>query len=88
MPPTDLTDAGSQAPPAPRVRVVVLNYDGGEHVLRCVDALTKTTWPADALEIVLVDNASRDGSASAVKAAHPSVTLVPAGANLRPRSRS
>ena len=48
--------------PAPRVRLVVLNYNGGELVIRCVEHLERLDWPPDKLEIVVVDNASRDGS--------------------------
>ncbi|GIU85355.1 MAG: hypothetical protein KatS3mg008_2130 [Acidimicrobiales bacterium] len=48
------------------VRVVVLNYQGGEKVLRCLEHLASTDWPADRLELVVVDNASTDGSAEAI----------------------
>jgi GT2 family glycosyltransferase len=48
--------------PLPRVRLVVLNYNGGEQVVRCVEHLERLDWPADRLEIVVVDNASADGS--------------------------
>src|SRR5687767_3982634 len=66
----------------PRVRVVVLNFNGGELVLRCIDHLVKSAWPAEALEIVLVDNASTDGSDRVVEAAHPEVTVMRNHANL------
>jgi GT2 family glycosyltransferase len=66
----------------PRVRVVVLNHNGGEHVLRCLTALAATQWPADALEVVVVDNASTDGSVEKIAGGHPEVRLVPAGGNL------
>ena len=49
------------APSVPRVRVVVVNYDGGELTRRCVDLLEACERPRDALEIVLVDNGSQDG---------------------------
>jgi GT2 family glycosyltransferase len=61
---------------------VVLNHNGGEHVVRCVDALAATAWPADALEVVVVDNASTDGSVERLAAAHAEVRIVPTGANL------
>lgn len=48
----------------PRVRVVVVNYNGNGFVRRCIDALVDTDWPADRLDIVIVDNASVDGSAN------------------------
>jgi GT2 family glycosyltransferase len=49
-------------PPAPRVRLVVLNYNGGDDVVRSVEALAGLDWPAERREIVVVDNASTDGS--------------------------
>jgi GT2 family glycosyltransferase len=60
----------------PRVRVVVLNYDGGDMTLRCLDALRDVDWPDDALEIVMVDNASIDGIAPQVRRTRPWVELV------------
>ena len=38
-----------------------MNHDGGELTRRCLDLLEACDWPRDALEIVLVDNGSRDG---------------------------
>jgi GT2 family glycosyltransferase len=61
---------------SPRVRVVVLNYDGGDMTLRCLEALRQVDWPEDALEVVLVDNASIDGLAPRVRAELPWVHLV------------
>jgi GT2 family glycosyltransferase len=46
----------------PSIRLVVLNYNGGGHIVRCLEALTKLDWPADRLDLVVVDNASADGS--------------------------
>jgi N-acetylglucosaminyl-diphospho-decaprenol L-rhamnosyltransferase len=65
----------------PRVRVVVLNHNGGAHVLRCLDALSSTDWPADRLEVVVVDNASTDGSVEQIAKEHADVHIVPAGGN-------
>jgi GT2 family glycosyltransferase len=44
----------------PLVRVVVLNFDGGQLTIDCLDSLLGSDWPADRLEIVLVDNGSLD----------------------------
>ena len=44
----------------PLVRVVVLNFDGGDMTLECLDSLLATDWPSERLEIVMVDNASLD----------------------------
>jgi N-acetylglucosaminyl-diphospho-decaprenol L-rhamnosyltransferase len=64
-----------------RVRVVVLNFNGGWAVESCIAALLATDWPAGALDVVLIDNASTDGSADAVVASHPEVRLVRNGTN-------
>lgn len=61
---------------SPRVRLVVLNYNGGEFVLRCVEHLLGIDWPADRLEVVVVDNASTDGSDRAIESRFPSVRLL------------
>lgn len=72
----------SDSTAVPRVRVVVLNYDGGEMTLDCVDSLLATDWPADRLEIVVVDNGSVDGIAARLKAEYPSVRVLEPFANL------
>ncbi|CAB4940314.1 unannotated protein [freshwater metagenome] len=58
-----------------RVRVVVLNHNGGERLVRCLDALARTEWPAESLQIVVIDNASTDGSDAAVAISHPAITV-------------
>ena len=64
------------SPRPPRVRVVVLNYDGGDMTLRCLEALRAVDWPSEALEIVLVDNASIDGIAPVVVREMPDVRVI------------
>jgi GT2 family glycosyltransferase len=55
---------------------VVLNFNGGEHLARCIEALRATEWPRHRLEIVVIDNASTDGSPEAIEAAFPDVEVV------------
>jgi GT2 family glycosyltransferase len=50
----------------PLVRVVVVNYNGGELLRRCLESVERVRWPRERLEIIVVDNASTDGSAEAV----------------------
>jgi GT2 family glycosyltransferase len=66
----------------PRVRAVVVNYNGGEEVLGCLRALLASDWPADRLEVVVVDNGSVDGSPERIAAALPSVRVVRSPGNL------
>jgi glycosyltransferase involved in cell wall biosynthesis len=44
----------------PKISVVVLNYNGSAVVLRCVRSVLGLDWPD--LEVLVVDNASSDGS--------------------------
>ncbi|HVN50526.1 MAG TPA: glycosyltransferase [Acidimicrobiales bacterium] len=57
------------------VRLVVLNHDGGAHLERCISRLLALDWPPDQLEVVVVDNASSDGSADDVERRHPEVRV-------------
>lgn len=63
------------------VRVIVLNYNGGEDTLRCFDRLMATDWPADELELICVDNGSVDGSVEALRTAFPQVQIRALGSN-------
>src|SRR5437867_4156449 len=59
---------------AVRVTAVVICWNPGERVHACLDALRAQDH--DDLEVVVVDNASRDGTAAADAARHPWVKLV------------
>ncbi len=64
------------------MRVVVLNWNSAWFSRRCLAALARTEHPADRLEVVLVDNASVDGSLERLRAAFPDVRIVRNEANL------
>jgi GT2 family glycosyltransferase len=67
----------------PRIRAVVLNWNGGDHVVTCIEHLLGTEWPVDRLEIVMLDNASSDGSDALVADRFGDrVRVVPTGGNL------
>ncbi|MBX9899964.1 MAG: glycosyltransferase family 2 protein [Burkholderiaceae bacterium] len=65
---------------APKVCVVIVNWNGGEFLQQCIADLAKQTYQAH--EIILLDNASSDGSAEKACTAFPQVRLVHAGSNL------
>jgi GT2 family glycosyltransferase len=63
-----------------RVTVIICNWNGGEYVGRCLAALERQTYRD--FRVVVVDNASTDGSAERIERDFPSVELIRAGANL------
>ncbi len=67
---------------APGVAVVVLNYNGGDYLLACLQALAATDYPVERLETIVVDNLSIDGSPEAVETDFPDVRLVRSGGNV------
>ncbi|MBU0495892.1 MAG: glycosyltransferase family 2 protein [Chloroflexi bacterium] len=65
----------------PSVSVIVLNYNGLEHLEPCFRSLRELNYPADRLELMLMDNASTDGSVEFVRAQFPEVHVVQAECN-------
>jgi len=66
----------------PRVGVGILNYNGADLTINCLDHLRKLEWPGDRLEVVVVDNGSTDDSRSRIREAHPEAKLVVSQVNL------
>jgi GT2 family glycosyltransferase len=66
--------------PTPDLAVVIVNYNAGEHLLGCLASVEASAGDA-ALEVVVVDNASRDGSAKKAAARFPSARVIETGTN-------
>jgi glycosyltransferase involved in cell wall biosynthesis len=49
------------------VSVVILNWNGGDYLRRCVKSVLETDYPRNLIEVIIVDNGSTDGSAKSVK---------------------
>jgi N-acetylglucosaminyl-diphospho-decaprenol L-rhamnosyltransferase len=71
--------------PDKRIAVAVLTYNRREEVLR---SLARLTSLGERPRIVLVDNASTDGTAAAVAAAYPEIEIIDAGTNLGAAGRN
>lgn len=77
------TSPGEAGPGEANVRVVVVNYNGGGYLARCLAALRAQTY-AD-FDVVVVDNGSSDGSLEALAGDLPDdrrIRLLRLGANL------
>src|SRR6478752_1628786 len=72
--------ASEARPKAPLVTVVVVNFNGGDYVLRALRELGKQTFRD--FKVVVVDNASTDGSAARIEGQFPGVKLVRSPKNL------
>ncbi len=66
---------------AARVRVVVLDHNGGELTLECLRRLARTDWPPESLELVLVDNASTNEVASRAHQELPGLRVITSDVN-------
>ncbi|MGB1723377.1 MAG: glycosyltransferase, partial [Ilumatobacteraceae bacterium] len=66
----------------PRIRIVVLTYDGGQMTIDCLTSIRALDWPPDRLEVVLVDNGSLDDVAERVRREFPEVVVLEPLANL------
>lgn len=65
----------------PDVSVLVVNFNGEKHLPACLTALEQQTFPRSRFEVILVDNASADGSVDLVRSRFPWVKLVPSPVN-------
>jgi GT2 family glycosyltransferase len=54
----------------------VVNTNGRDHLLACLDAIRRTHPEGIPHEVLVLDNASEDGSADAVRERHPDVRLI------------
>jgi GT2 family glycosyltransferase len=65
----------------PDVSVVVVTYQSAADISRCLDALRDHTTVAE-YEVIVVDNASSDGTANIVRREHPSAKLIERTTNI------
>lgn len=64
----------------PKIFTIILNYNGDGHVIKCLKSVAKSDCPN--LEIVFVDNNSRDGSLEAAKNLFPRAHFIKNSKNI------
>ena len=72
----------NHSPDWPTISLIVLNYNGKQHLQECLGSLLKLDYPEHCREILLVDNASSDGSQDLVGEQFPSVRIIQNAGNL------
>lgn len=65
----------------PQVSIVIVNHNGKGLLKDCFDSLSSLDYPAGLLDIIMVDNRSRDGSAAYVEKNYPYVRVIRSGTN-------
>jgi len=72
--------AAVHPPQPPRVYVLILNHNGRSHLESCIPSVRATDYPR--FELVLIDNASTDGSLDFVKGHFPRLVTIQNRTNL------
>ena len=65
----------------PRLSIIIVTYNSADHIDACLRSLIDNS-PALDHEVVVIDNASTDGTAAAIRARWNGVRVIDAGANL------
>jgi GT2 family glycosyltransferase len=65
---------------APHVTIIVLNWNGKDDTLACLESLEQVAYPN--FEVLVVDNDSSDDSVAAIRARFPHRPIIETGANL------
>lgn len=60
----------------PMVSIIIVNYQGTDDTLACLEGVSQLDWPSDALEVIVVDNASGDDGLSTIRGRFPSAKVV------------
>jgi GT2 family glycosyltransferase len=66
----------------PSVTVIVVNWNGKDYLDPCLQSLQALDYPSDRLQIIVVDNASHDGSIEHLRRHYSTVTVLPQTHNL------
>jgi len=65
--------------PLPLVSVVIVNWNGMKYIGDCLDSILHQTYSR--IEIIVVDNASSDGSPELIRKKYPMVKVIDSGSN-------
>lgn len=78
--PVSVKGKNKKSPPQPKVVIIILNWNGKENTNECLDSLRRVDYGN--YGIIVVDNASTDGSEKFLKQNFPEITLIENKRNL------
>lgn len=66
----------------PSVLIIVVNWNGKDYVLECLESLIRQNYPQEKYKIFIIDNASNDGSQTAIRERYSNIILLENSKNL------
>ncbi|MEM4523399.1 MAG: glycosyltransferase family 2 protein [Nitrososphaeria archaeon] len=66
----------------PKVSVIIVNWNGGVLLHQCLKSVLTSNYPKDKLEVIVIDNASTDGSDEICQLEFPEIILIKNKENL------
>ena len=60
----------------PLITISIINLNGKDYVKECLESIQELDYPADRIEVIIVDNSSSDGSVTYVRDHFPSVRII------------
>lgn len=66
----------------PLVSIAITNWNGKNFCLDCLKSISKLNYPHEMFEVIVIDNASTDGSIEAIRRGYPSVRILEQKKNL------
>lgn len=66
--------------PLPKVTIIILNWNGKEYTIECLESLKHITYPN--YKILMIDNGSTDGSVECFRERYPGMEIIENGENL------
>lgn len=64
------------------IAVVIVNWNGKDDTIRCLESLQKINLMGNTLSIIVVDNGSTNDSVSVIRKSFPKISLIVTGKNL------
>jgi len=60
----------------PNILIIIVTWNKKSYILELLASLAKPDYPSQAIDILVIDNASTDGTVGAIKAAYPYIHLI------------